>query len=58
MRIGLRWERSVGKAAGGAEEWVGADADSWESVQVTSSLLTVVELSLSSRQHHQRACVG
>ena len=57
-RIGLRWERSVGKAAGGAEEWVGADADSWESVQVTSSLLTVVELSLSSRQHHQRACVG
>ena len=56
--IGLRWERSVGKAAGGTEEWVGADADSWESVQVTSSLLTVVELSLSSRQHHPRACVG
>ena len=37
---------------------MGADADSWESVQVTSSLLTVVELSLSSRQHHQRAGVG
>ena len=46
-RIGLRWERSVGKAAGGTEEWVRADAGSWESLQVTLSLLTVVELSLS-----------
>ena len=46
-RTGLRWERGVGKAAGGTEEWMCADAGSWESLQVTLSLLTVVELSLS-----------